>query len=81
MRALGFQVKKAEVRKMIADIDKDETGCVKEARIVLSGPRALLSAATVGFLRTVDFQEFVDMMTGKMSERDSKEEIQKVGRL
>ena len=27
MRALGFQVKKAEVRKMIADIDKDETGC------------------------------------------------------
>ena len=26
MRALGFQVKKAEVRKMIADIDKDETG-------------------------------------------------------
>ena len=28
--------------------------------------------------RTVDFQEFVDMMTGKMSERDSKEEIQKV---
>ncbi len=28
MRALGFQVKKAEVRKMIADIDKDETGFV-----------------------------------------------------
>jgi centrin-1 len=27
---------------------------------------------------TIDFQEFVDMMTGKMSERDSKEEIQKV---
>jgi hypothetical protein len=29
MRALGFQVKKAEVRKMIADIDKDETGFVE----------------------------------------------------
>ncbi len=41
MRALGFQVKKADVRKMIADIDKDENG-------------------------TVDFNEFVDMMTGKM---------------
>ena len=53
MRALGFQVKKADVRKMIADIDKDESG-------------------------TIDFQEFVDMMTGKMSERDGKEEIAKV---
>jgi centrin-1 len=53
MRALGFQVKKADVRKMIADIDKDDSG-------------------------TIDFQEFIDMMTGKMSERDSKEEIAKV---
>jgi Ca2+-binding EF-hand superfamily protein len=26
MRALGFQVKKADVRKMIADIDKDDSG-------------------------------------------------------
>ncbi|RQM31229.1 hypothetical protein B5M09_002418 [Aphanomyces astaci] len=29
MRALGFQVKKAEVRKMIADIDKDENGTIE----------------------------------------------------
>lgn len=41
MRALGFTVKKAEVRKMIADIDKDSSG-------------------------TIDFDEFVDLMTGKM---------------
>ena len=41
MRALGFTVKKAEVRKMIADIDKDDSG-------------------------TIDFNEFVDMMTGRM---------------
>jgi hypothetical protein len=34
-------VKKAEVRRMIADIDKDESG-------------------------SVDFSEFVDMMTGRM---------------
>eukprot|EP00499_Haloplacidia_sp_CaronLabIsolate_P007069 CAMPEP_0196781380 /NCGR_PEP_ID=MMETSP1104-20130614/9620_1 /TAXON_ID=33652 /ORGANISM="Cafeteria sp., Strain Caron Lab Isolate" /LENGTH=187 /DNA_ID=CAMNT_0042151609 /DNA_START=22 /DNA_END=585 /DNA_ORIENTATION=+ len=53
MRALGFQVKKAEIRKMIADIDKDESG-------------------------TIDFEEFVEMMTGKMGERDSREEIMKV---
>lgn len=41
MRALGFQVKKAEIRQMIADIDKDETG-------------------------TIDQDEFIEMMTGKM---------------
>lgn len=28
MRALGFQVKKAEIRQMIADIDKDESGTI-----------------------------------------------------
>ena len=53
MRALGFQVKKADVRKMIAEVDKDDSGAI-------------------------DFDEFVEMMTGKMSERDSKEEILKV---
>jgi hypothetical protein len=53
LRALGFQVKKAEVRKMILDIDRDEAG-------------------------TVSFDDFVELMTGRMSERDSKEEIAKV---
>ena len=41
MRALGFTVKKAEIRRLIADLDKDENG-------------------------SVDFNEFVGMMTGKM---------------
>lgn len=41
MRALGFTVKKAEIRRMISEIDKDENG-------------------------SVDFNEFVEMMTGKM---------------
>ncbi len=41
MRALGFQVKKADVRKMIAEVDKDDSGAI-------------------------DFDEFVEMMTGKM---------------
>jgi centrin-1 len=53
MRALGFTVKKAEIRAMIADIDKDETG-------------------------TVELAEFVQMMTGRMSQRNSREEIKKV---
>ena len=52
-RALGFEPKKEEVKKMIADIDKDGSG-------------------------TIDFEEFLSMMTAKMGERDSKEEILKV---
>ena len=56
MRALGFQVKKAEIRKMVADVDKDENG-------------------------SIEFDEFVDMMTSRMANRDSKEEVMKVFRL
>mmetsp|Transcript_3851 Transcript_3851/g.5092 ORF Transcript_3851/g.5092 Transcript_3851/m.5092 type:complete len:117 (+) Transcript_3851:101-451(+) len=50
MRALGFEPKKEEIRRMIAEIDKDGSG-------------------------TVDFEEFLAMMTVKMGERDSKEEM------
>jgi len=53
MRALGFQVKNEEVKEMIAQVDKDDSG-------------------------TIDFNEFVAMMTGKMGDRDSREEIMKV---
>ena len=53
MRALGFEPKKEEIKKMIADIDKDGSG-------------------------TIDFEEFLQMMTAKMGERDSREEIMKV---
>merc|ERR1711994_951098 len=56
MRALGFEPKKEEIKKMIADIDKDDSG-------------------------TIDFDEFLDMMTAKMSEKDSREEIRKAFRL
>lgn len=39
MRALGFEPKKEEIKKMISDIDKDGSG-------------------------TIDFAEFLEMMTG-----------------
>ena len=55
MRALGFEPKKEEIKKM-TDIDKDGSG-------------------------TIDFSEFLEMMTAKMSERDSREEILKAFRL
>lgn len=41
MRALGFEPKKEEIKKMISDIDKDGNG-------------------------TIDFSEFLEMMTAKM---------------
>lgn len=41
MRALGFEPKKEEIKKMISDIDKDGSG-------------------------TIDFSEFLEMMTVKM---------------
>merc|ERR1712227_192006 len=56
MRALGFEVKKEELRKMIADIDNDGSG-------------------------TIEFTEFLEMMTGKMGEKDTREEIYKVFKL
>lgn len=45
MRALGFEPKKEEIKKMIADIDKDGSG-------------------------TIDFNEFLEMMTAKMVRLD-----------
>jgi len=41
MRALGFEPKKEEIKKMISDIDTDGSG-------------------------TIDFSEFLEMMTTKM---------------
>ena len=53
-RALGFQIKKAEIRQLFVDLDKD------------------LSSATVSF------EEFLEMVTPRMLNRDSREEILKV---
>merc|ERR1719217_784400 len=56
MRALGFEVKNEELKKMVSDIDNDGNG-------------------------TIEFGEFLQMMTGKMGEKDSREDIEKVFKL
>merc|ERR1712070_1363943 len=56
MRALGFEVKKEELKKMISDIDNDGNG-------------------------SIEFQAFLEMMTGKMGEKDTREDIEKVSKL
>lgn len=55
-RALGFEPKKEEIKKLIADADKDGNG-------------------------TIDFDDFLSLMTSKMGERDSREEIIKAFKL
>merc|ERR1712023_142119 len=50
MRALGFEVKNEELKKMVTDIDNDGNG-------------------------TIEFAEFLQMMTGKMGEKDTRENI------
>merc|ERR1712023_45410 len=56
MRALGFEVKNEELKKMVSDVDNDGNG-------------------------TIEFAEFLSMMTGKMGEKDSREDIEKVLKL
>lgn len=56
IRALGFEPKKEEIKKMIADIDKESTG-------------------------KISYAEFLQLMTVKMSEKDSNDEIIKAFRL
>ena len=56
MRALGFEPKKEEVRKIIQDIDKNGEGFLK-------------------------FDDFMEIMTQKMIERDPIEEIKKAFKL
>merc|ERR1712217_494188 len=56
MRALGFEVKNEELKKMVTDIDNDGNG-------------------------TIEFSEFLMMMTAKMGEKDTREDIEKVFKL
>merc|ERR1711907_210425 len=50
MRALGFEVRSDEVKKMVEDLDRDGDG-------------------------TVDFDEFLAMMSGKMGGKDARDQL------
>jgi len=56
MRALGFEPKKEEIKKMVAEVDKDGSGTIK-------------------------YEDFLQLMTIKMAEKDVKEEILKAFKL
>ncbi|KAL3901827.1 MAG: hypothetical protein SGCHY_000298 [Lobulomycetales sp.] len=59
LRALGFEPKKEEIKKMVQDLERN-------------------GSSNNG---TMDFIEFMKLMTSKMAERDSKEEILKAFKL
>lgn len=56
IRALGFEPKKEEIKRMIADVDNEGSG-------------------------KLSFDDFLELMSMKMAEKDSKEEILKAFRL
>ena len=56
IKALGIQVEKTELKKMITDVDSDGSG-------------------------SIEFPEFLQMMTAKMGANDTKEELFKVFKL
>ncbi|TPX67250.1 hypothetical protein SpCBS45565_g03964 [Spizellomyces sp. 'palustris'] len=56
MRALGFEPKKDELKRMIAEVDRTGSG-------------------------SIDFNDFLELMTAKMAEKDTREEIVKAFRL
>lgn len=60
LRALGFEPKKEELKKLVSDLDK--------------------SGSSSGKVQ-LDYNQFLEIMTAKMSEKDSKEQILKAFQL
>ncbi len=61
MRALGFEPKKEEIKKMLSDVDKDGSG-----RFIYTYPSLVKLMLSYIIIGTIDFNEFLQMMTGKM---------------
>ena len=69
MRALGFEPKKEEIKRMIADIDKDGSGTASGCKNVIQHFKFNIMyhwRATILYAGTIDYNEFMLMMTAKM---------------
>jgi centrin-1 len=62
LRALGFEPAKEEIKRLVSDLDANGTGKEKDKD---------------GGQVTIDFNAFLEIMTTKMSEKDSPEELEK----
>lgn len=78
MRALGFQVKKAEIRQMIAEIDKDESEPIDLNEFIDLMTGKMNSRDPREEIRKI-FQLFDDDNTGKISFRNLKRVCTEVG--
>ena len=99
MRALGFEPKKEEIKKVRRgegglgggwEEPSDDRRWAHRALVwssstlitnILPPPPQMISDIDKDGSGTIDFTEFLEMMTSKMSEKDSREEILKAFRL
>ena len=66
MRALGFEPQKEEIKRLISDLNNtNNSNKDREKEKTKDGEV------------TIDFNDFLDIMTTKMSERDSEQELHK----
>ena len=75
MQSLGFEAKNQTIYQMIADIDKDGSGSIGMFMNYIYSFNIYTNLIIWNY---IDFDEFLDMMTAKMSDKDTKEDIQKV---
>ena len=65
LRALGFEPQKEEIKRLISDLNNNNAGRDRDGQKDKEGQV------------TIDFNDFLDIMTTKMSERDSEQELAK----
>ena len=66
LRALGFEPAKEEIKTLISDLNNNSAGAGNREREKDKEGQV-----------TIDFNDFLEIMTTKMSERDSAEELEK----
>ena len=65
LRALGFEPQKEEIKTLISDLNNNNAGRDRDREKDKEGQV------------TIDYNDFLDIMTTKMSERDSEQELAK----
>ena len=65
LRALGFEPQKEEIKTLISDLNNNNAGRDRDREKDKEGQVS------------IDFNDFLDIMTTKMSEKDSEQELAK----